>query len=366
MEKDAQQQQPEEPKKKRSKVAPIILAVILLGGGGYALKTYLWNMHHESTDDAQIEGNISPVLPRISGYVTDIRFEDNQHVHKGDTLIKLDDHDLRIKLEQAEAALLNAKAGALVSSANATSVTSSITTAQSNVEVAQTRVAKTEEDYKRYKALIDAKATTQAQFDAVKADRDAALAQREVAVKQLDAARKQASAATEQISVAQSVVKQREVDVEYARLQLSYTAVLAPTDGIVSKKNVQSGQFVQAGQALFSIVDDKTVWVVANFKETQLGDMEEGQTVEVTVDAFGDTPLHGQVASFSAATGARFSLLPPDNASGNFVKVVQRVPVKILLQVDDAMLSKLRPGLSVSVVVNTDEHPAGAPVAHKP
>lgn len=364
MDQNEQQAEATTPKKKRSKVAPIILAVVLLGGGGYALNTYLYNLHHETTDDAQIEGTISPVLPRISGYVTEIRFEDNQHVHKGDTLVKLDDHDLRIKLEQAEAALENAKANSAVSGANAASVSSTITTAQSNVEVAQTRLSKTEEDFKRYKALLDAKATTQSQFDAVKAERDAALAQREVALKQLDAARKQASAATEQISVSESVIKQREIDVEYARLQLSYTALIAPSDGIVSKKNVQPGQFVQVGQALFSIVDDKSVWVVANFKETQLADMEEGQTVEVTVDAFGDTPIQGQVASFSAATGARFSLLPPDNASGNFVKVVQRVPVKIQLELDEAMLSKLRPGLSVSVVVNTDEHPSTGAVAH--
>lgn len=352
-----EQNEQQEPKKKRKKIAPIILAIVLLGGGGYALHTYLWNMHHESTDDAQLEGNISPVLPRISGYVTDIRFEDNQHVHKGDTLVKLDDHDLRIKLEQAEAALENAKANAEVVRANATSASTSIMTAQSGVAVAETRVSKTEEDFKRYTALLQAKATTQAQYDAVKADRDAALAQRDVAMKQLDAARKQSSAANEQINAAESVVKQRQVDVDYAKLQLSYCALLAPADGVVSKKNVQPGQFVQAGQALFSVVDDKTVWVIANFKETQLAHMEEGQSVEVKVDAFSDTPLQGEVASFSAATGARFALLPPDNSTGNFVKVVQRVPVKILLKTDATMLEKLRPGLSVSVVVNTDEHP---------
>lgn len=351
-----QNEQQQEPKKKRSKVAPIILAIVLLGGGGYALRTYLWNMHHESTDDAQLEGNISPVLPRISGYVTEIRFEDNQRVSKGDTLVKLDDHDLRIKLEQAEAALENAQANAEVVKANATSASSSITTAQSGVAVAETRVAKTEEDFKRYDALLKAKATTQAQYDAVKADRDAALAQRDVAIKQLDAARKQSSAANEQINAAESVVKQRQVDVDYARLQLSYTALLAPANGIVSKKNVQPGQFVQAGQALFSVVDDKTVWVVANFKETQLANMEAGQSVDVKVDAFSDAPIKGEVASFSAATGARFALLPPDNSTGNFVKVVQRVPVKIKLNIDENMLAKLRPGMSVSVVVNTDEH----------
>lgn len=354
---DQNEKQAEEPKKKRSKVAPIILGIVVLLGGGYAVRTYLWNLHHESTDDAQIEGNISPVLPRISGYVTEIRFEDNQHVHKGDTLIKLDDHDLRIKLEQAIAALDNAKANAEVMRANAGSVSSGITTAESNIAVADARVKKAEEDFRRYTALLAEHATTQAQYDAVKAERDAALAQKDVTNKQLNAARAQSSAANEQIAVAESVVHQREVDVEYAQLQLSYASLLAPADGIVSRKSVQPGQYVQAGQALFSVVDDQTVWVVANFKETQLAKMEAGQSVEVTVDAFSDEPLHGEINTFSAATGARFALLPPDNASGNFVKVVQRVPVKIKLQVDAAMLQKLRPGLSVSVVVNTDEHP---------
>jgi membrane fusion protein (multidrug efflux system) len=131
--------------------------------------------------------------------------------------------------------------------------------------------------------------------------------------------------------------------------------VIAPLDGMISKKNVQPGQFVQAGQALFSIVDENDIWVVANFKETQMEKMEPGQTVDVKIDAFGDVPVKGIVESFSGATGARFALLPPDNATGNFVKVVQRVPVKIKLDVDKETAKKLRPGLSVSVVVNTDE-----------
>jgi membrane fusion protein (multidrug efflux system) len=343
-------------KKKRSKIAPIILAIVLLGGGTYAIRTYIFNKHHESTDDAQIEGNISPILPRISGYVNDIRFEDNQNVHKGDTLVVLDDRDLRIKVMQAEAALANAKANLEAVRANTGASSAGVQTARSNVELAQVRVKKTQEDYARYEALLKQKATTQAQFDAVKSDRDAALSQLDVAKKQLDAAQSTSSAANEQIKVAESVVAQRQADLDFAKLQLSYAVITAPMDGQVSKKNVQPGQFVQAGQALFSIVDESTVWIVANFKETQLEKMQPCQSVEVKVDAFGDTPLKGEVASFSAATGARFALLPPDNATGNFVKVVQRVPVKIRLT-EHADAVKLRPGLSVSVVVNTDDQP---------
>jgi membrane fusion protein (multidrug efflux system) len=220
------------------------------------------------------------------------------------------------------------------------------------------KVQKSKEDYDRYSALLAQHATTQSAFDAVKADRDAALTQLDIAQKQLDAVQKQNSAALEQVKVAESVVTQRKADLDFANLQLSYAALVAPMDGKVSKKNVQMGQYVQAGQALFSIVDENNVWVVANFKETQLEKMQPGQSVEVHVDAFGDMPLKGEVASFSGATGARFALLPPDNATGNFVKVVQRVPVKIKITTDKNTAEKLRPGMSVSVVVNTDDKPA--------
>jgi membrane fusion protein (multidrug efflux system) len=347
-------------KKKKKKIAPFILAALVLAGGTYAVRTYIFNQHHETTDDAQLEGNISPVLPRISGYVNDIRFEDNQVVHKGDTLVKLDDRDLRIKVLQAEAALDNANANVEVVKANTSSAQAAVATAHANVDLANVKVQKSKEDYDRYSALLAQHATTQSAFDAVKADRDAALTQLDIAQKQLDAVQKQNSAALEQVKVAESVVTQRKADLDFANLQLSYAALVAPMDGKVSKKNVQMGQYVQAGQALFSIVDENNVWVVANFKETQLEKMQPGQSVEVHVDAFGDMPLKGEVASFSGATGARFALLPPDNATGNFVKVVQRVPVKIKITTDKNTAEKLRPGMSVSVVVNTDDKPAKA------
>jgi membrane fusion protein (multidrug efflux system) len=342
-------------KPKKKKIAPIILSIVVLAGAFYAIRTYIYNRHHESTDDAQVDGNISPVLPRISGYVNEIRFQDNTLVHKGDTLVVLDDRDLRIKVLQAEAALDNAEANVEAVKANTGSSLAVVMTAKSSVDLANVNVVKTKEDYDRYEALVKAHAATQAQLDAAKALRDAALSQYEVAQKQMEATQKSNSAAIEQIKVAESLVKQRQADLDFANLQLSYAFVIAPLDGMVSKKNVQPGQFVQAGQALFSIVDESDVWVVANFKETQMEKMVVGQSVDVHIDAFGDIPVQGEVESFSGATGARFALLPPDNATGNFVKVVQRVPVKIKLNTDKSVKSKLRPGMSVSVVVNTDE-----------
>ncbi|HEU4718548.1 MAG TPA: HlyD family secretion protein [Bacteroidia bacterium] len=355
MEQNQQAEAPQPEKKKKRKIAPFILGALVLAGGTYAVRTFIFNQHHETTDDAQLEGSISPVLPRVSGYVTEVRFEDNQRVHKGDTLVVLDDRDMKIKELQAEAALDNAKANVEVVKANISTAEASVATAKSNVDLAKVKVDKAAQDYDRYSALLNQKATTQAQFDGVRSERDASLSQYDVAKKQYDAAAKQMLAAEGQVKVAESMVAQRQADVDYAKLQLSYAVITAPMDGVVSKKNVEPGQFIQAGQALFSVVDDSGVWVVANFKETQLEKMLVGQSVDVHVDAFGDTDIKGEVASFSGATGARFALLPPDNATGNFVKVIQRVPVKIKLNVDKAMADKLRPGMSVSVVVNIDD-----------
>ncbi|MCX6310321.1 MAG: HlyD family secretion protein [Bacteroidetes bacterium] len=355
MEKNHATQEVSVVKRKKKKTAPIILSVVVLIGAIYAIKTYMYNQHHETTEDAQIEGNISPVLPRISGYVNEIRFEDNTFVHKGDTLIVLDDRDLHIKVLQAQAALENARANVEVVKANNGSATAAVSTAKSNIDLANVKVLKTKEDFDRADALLKQHATTQSQFDNVKAERDAALTQLDVAKKQMDALQKQNSAVIEQIKVAESVVAQRQADLDFANLQRSYAFVIAPLDGIVSKKSVQPGQFVQAGQALFSIVDENKIWIIANFKETQMEKMMPGQTVNIHIDAFGDISVEGEVESFSGATGARFALLPPDNATGNFVKVVQRIPVKIKLKVDKELAAKLRPGMSVAVVVNTDE-----------
>ncbi|CAN5346167.1 HlyD family secretion protein [soil metagenome] len=342
------------PKKKKKKTGPIILIILLLSGSIYALKTYLYNRNHINTDDAQVEGNISPVLPRISGYVNDIRFEDNQLVHKGDTLIVLDDRDLQIKVLQAEAALANAKANVEVVKANTGSAQATVMTAKSNVDLADVNVKKTKIDLDRSLALLKEHATTQSMVDGAKAQYDAAVSGMEVAKKQYEATQKQNSAALEGIKVATSIVAQRQADLDFAELQLSYAAIIAPLDGMVSKKNVQPGQFVQAGQALFSIVDEVNIWIVANFKETQLEKMNPGQPVDVKVDAFENLKITGEVTSFSGATGARFALLPPDNSTGNFVKVVQRVPVKIKITTDKMTATKLRPGMSVSVTVNTE------------
>jgi membrane fusion protein (multidrug efflux system) len=354
---------------KKSKVFPIILILLVIVGGWFGISKYIHGQHHEETDDAQIEANISPVIPRISGYVTQVRVKDNQKVKKGDTLLVLDDRDLKIKLEQAEAALATAesnlgaaKASSSAANANIASSQAGVSTVDAQIETAKINVTRTTQDYNRYANLIKDHTITQQQFEQQQAAKETAEKQLQVLVQQKNQASTQTSAVTSQshatssqIGIANATIKQRQVDVDDAKLTLSYAVVTAPEDGLVSKVNVQEGQFVSTGQALFSVVLNEDIWVVANFKETQFDKMKIGQKVLVHADAFPDHTFEATVSSFAAATGARFALLPPDNSSGNFVKVVQRLPIKIqFAQPTDSLVKQLIAGMNVTVDVHLD------------
>ena len=355
--------------KKRNPVFLIILAILVIGGSWFGISKYRHSLHHEETDDAQVSADISPVIPRVAGYVADIRVNDNQQVRKGDTLLLLDDRDYKIKLEQAEAALITARtnlssAKATTSAAKANIATSqaSVGTIDAQIDAAKVNVWRTQQDYERYSNLIKDHSITQQQYEQALAAKQTAEKQLSVlqeqkkqASQQTNAVAVQSNATAQQIGIADATIKQRQVDVDAAKLNLSYTAITAPQDGLVSKINVQPGQFVQAGQALFSIVHSGNVWVIANFKETQLNKMRTGQKVIVRADAFRKHNFQATVSSFSPATGSTFALLPPDNASGNFVKVVQRLPVKIeFIDSSDELVKKLRPGMNVFVDVHLD------------
>lgn len=340
--------------KNKKKILPIILGLVIVSSAVFGISRYAYSLHHEDTDDAQVDADISPVLARVSGYIEKINFEESQHVNAGDTLIQIDDRDLRIKLQQAEAALENAKAGVNVAQANISSAQAGVATAQSNVEAAKIRVWKATQDFNRYSNLIKENAITMQQFESAKAEKESAEAQYNAIVKQQSAASAQSSSIQKQVAVAEAQVAQRQADVDFAKLQLSYATIIAPVSGFASKKNIQLGQFVNAGSPMFSIVSDSGVYVTANFKETQLEKMNEGEEVDVEIDAFPSEKIKGIVKSFSAATGAKFSLLPPDNATGNFVKVVQRVPVKILFKEKSPLIARLRPGMSVKVSVHVN------------
>lgn len=368
-----------EKKSKKNILLPIIGGIIFIAAAIFIFKKITYALHNEDTENSQIECNIIPIAPRISGYIDRIYVVENQRVHKGDTILKLDDRDLKIRLQQA---IINAKsAGANVSvvksnessaDASASAVSTSIITAQAgietakaNVDAAKVRVWNATENFKRYEQLFNQTSATQAQYDAALAEKQStekqvavlerqvqvAEAQLKAAQQQSAASRTQANGVSSQVNLAEVGIQQRNADIDFAQLQLTYAYIIAPCDGFISKKNVQVGQLVNPGQIVMSVVDDSQLWITANFKETQIENMKEGQDVDVKVDAYNGKTFKGKIESIQAATGSKFSLLPADNATGNFVKVVQRVPVRIALLDDKNDKYDLRAGMNVTVAV---------------
>ncbi len=342
--------EPLEPEKKRNPLVLIVVLLVLLAGGYYGWTRYQFAKAHETTDDAQVEGDIYPVLPRVSGPVMKVYVEDNQRVKKGDTLVTIDKADYAQRVNAAEAALVAAQAQVAAARAQVSTAQANVRTAQTTIGVSAANRARLQQDLARSTKLRNQDIIPQSEYDAVSANLKATSAQQSTAQDQVTVARNQVTAAQQQVAVAQAVVKQRQTDLDNAKLQLSYTTIVAPADGIVSRKNVQPGQVVSPGQQLVGLVSSARTWVVANFKETQLENMKVGQPVKLEIDAYPNEEFEGHIESLSAATGARFALLPPDNSTGNFVKVTQRVPVKIVLNKEDPE-HPLRTGMSVNAIV---------------
>jgi membrane fusion protein (multidrug efflux system) len=389
----------------------LIPIFLILVAGAYAGWEYLSKW--QSTDDAQVDGHIHPVNARVGGTLLSMSVSDNQYVEAGSVLAQIDSRDYEIAVARAEAELAQAQAGAagaradipIATSAAGTQITSSeaiterakggvelagkelaagqakLRAAQARVREAQANAAKASHDLDRMKRLIAKDEISQQQYDAAvtaaeaqnaaveSAEAVVAQAQQEVAAAQAKASQSQAElvqaraeaegakTAPERVVItraqaqsADAKVQLAKANLDQARLNLEYTTVKAPVAGIVSKKSAESGQVIQSGQPLMAIIPRTDIWITANFKETQLADMHAGQPVTISVDALGGQSLKGRVDSIASATGARFSLLPPENATGNYVKVVQRIPVKIVFDQAEH-LDRLRPGLSVVVDV---------------
>jgi membrane fusion protein (multidrug efflux system) len=326
-------------------------ALLLVLAGTIGARHLRFALSHEETDDAQVEGDVSPVLPRVSGYVARILVTDNQHVTAGQALVELDANDLDLKVAGAAAAAQAAQAAVNAAQAGLVNARAAFRVAQANAEVAAVKDSKAASDLRRDTALFHSKAISDQEWTDGQAAAAVAHAQRTAADRQVEAARTQVGIMAAQVETAKAQLLARASDLSYARLQRSYAAIVAPIAGTVSRKSVEPGEFVQAGQTLLSIASDRDAWVVANFKETQLADMRVGEPAQFTVDSYPGVTFHGHVDSLAAATGARFALLPPDNATGNFVKVTQRVPVKIVLDAPPPGGRVLRQGMSVDVAV---------------
>jgi membrane fusion protein, multidrug efflux system len=337
--------------KKRKAILGLILSAAILVAGFFGISHLIFTLSHEQTDDAQVENDISPVLPRIPGYITNILIKDNQVVEAGQTLVEIDNREPTLKVEAATEAVGAAKAALATANANLMNAKASAAVAKANILAASINEQKTATDYARDQNLAATHAITERQLSDSKAAAELAKANLEAIRRQSESAYTQVTVATSQVHQAQAVIRQRESDLHYAQLELTYTKITAPISGIISHKAIEPGQFIQAGQTLMSIASNNNAWVIANFKETQVAKMQAGQSAEFTVDGYSGKVFHGKVDSMSPATGARFALLPPDNASGNFVKVTQRVPVKIIVTDPADPDHPLRAGMSVDAAV---------------
>ena len=336
-----------------SKRKPIvfILPVILITGLFFGIRSWYHNSHTESTDNAQVETNSTPVLSRISGYVDSIGIADYDSVKAGQILVKLDDREYRIATLQAKANLLTAEADIQAFKAGEDNARASLSVAKANLETQETRTSKANADLLRDEQLFRDGAITKKQLDDTRATWQTAEKQSKATREQMNLASVQLKSADAQTQKAMAMLEARKAELEQAELKLSYCNILAPASGRIGKRNLGKGQYVQPGQNLFTIVSGDDFWIVANFKETQLENLHAGQTVSIRLDGFKDKTITGKIASFSDATGAKFALLPPDNATGNFVKVTQRIPIKISLDNQSELKKYLRAGLSAEVEV---------------
>jgi membrane fusion protein (multidrug efflux system) len=323
---------------------------------------------HEQTDNAQLDAMITPIRNIVPGFITAIHFEDNQQVQKDEVLIEIDQQDYKARVAQAEAALESAKAqlemartGASVAKTNANSTSLSSAAIKDNIKSQQALVTRNEQELARLDKMLKDGSATRQQYEATVAETESSKAKLEMLQKEYDASTSQTLGAKTtaegkhaEIELAEAVIKQRESELQLAQTQLANTLIKAPYDGIVSKKSVEMGQYLQAGVPVCSVVDFNHLWLSANFKETQIEDIRVGQDVRIKLDAFPHSRIKGRVESFGGATGAKFSLLPPDNATGNFVKITQRVPVRIAItDYPEELKGMLLPGLSAVADVLT-------------
>ncbi|MDE6654114.1 MAG: HlyD family secretion protein [Muribaculaceae bacterium] len=337
--------------KHRSKkiLSYIVTIVVILSAAIWVGSRFVHLGDVEFTDNAQVDQQIVPVNSRVQGYIKEIRFKEYQQVKKGDTLVIIDDADMRLNLARAKADYANALAGRSVADRSVASASANVAVSDASIAEAKVLMDMAATDLARYEKLMEKDAVTRQQYDAARTDYEAKKARYQMLARQKSATSSVVAVNRERISQSEAGIELAKALVETAELNLSYTVITAPCDGYTSRKNIQVGQLVQPGQTLLDIVDSGEIWVEANYKETQLQHIAPGSKVEIEVDAIPDVVFQGEVVSISTATGASLSLLPQDNSAGNFVKVRQRVPVRIEFTADNAAdeMAKLRAGMNV-------------------
>lgn len=332
-------------------------AILLLAAGATVIVTMFTDNGVERTDDAQVEQYISPVNVKVAGYIKEIRFTEHQFVHKGDTILIIDDREYAIVLKQAEAQLMDARSGRKVIGNSVNTASSSATVLDASIEEAELRVEKLERDYRRYSALLEKKASTPVIVEQYKTELDMAKARVSALMRQREAARSTVSEVSQCQENADAAIQRAEAAVDMARLNLSYTVITAPADGYLGRRTIEQGQLVSPGQTITTLIPDSKKWVVANFKETQMARIRPGQKVEITVDAMPGKRFAGTVTAISQATGSKYSMVPTDNSAGNFVKIQQRVPVRIDFNgsLDDTANSRMAAGMMCEIKVDVKD-----------
>lgn len=360
-----------EQKKKKSNIAKLINLVVLvmvLGGLFWVVKSYFNFGNDKYTNAAQVESFINPINTRVSAYIKEIRFVEHQPVKKGDTLLILDNREILTQVGQAEAAYMAALASKNVTSQSVNTASNNVNTVGANVQAAiagikaaKARLWNAEQNFKRYQNLLKDEAVTRQQFDQIKTEYESQKAQLEVQIAQLQSVvnTKTSSELTvnevkSRLGMNDAEIKRAENALEMAKLNLSYTVITAPHDGIMGRRSVNVGQLLNPSQQVATIVDINNVWITANYRENQMENVKIGGLAKVTVDALGGKEFEGKITAISGATGARYSAVPVDNSTGNFVKVQQRIPVRIEFtdknKIED--LKQLRAGMNVQVTIN--------------
>ncbi|MBN9312604.1 MAG: hemolysin D [Chryseobacterium sp. 39-10] len=344
-----------EKKKTKNKVLfANLLVFVLISAAFYWLVTQYFHIGDKDyTESAQVEEYINPVNTRIPGYIKEIRFNEHQKVKKGDTLVVIDDREIRTQVAQAEAAYQTALASRNVTSSAVNTVSNNIAVMNSNIEGAKARLWNAEQNLNRYKNLLASEAVTRQQFDAVKTEYEATKAAYQTLLNQKNSATLSTSETKSRIGINDAEIKRAKAAVDMAKLNLSYAVIIAPYDGVMGRRAINEGQLIQAGQQVGTIVLSNQKWVTANFLESQMPKISIGKKMTMTVDAMNGKTFEGEVTAISAATGSRYSNIPTDNSTGNFVKVQQRIPVRIEFTPKNKAtdVEQLRAGMNVNVQI---------------
>jgi membrane fusion protein (multidrug efflux system) len=334
-------------------ITNVLVFIFLVGGFFWLVRNYFHLGSDNFTNSAQVEGFVNPINTRISGYIKEIRFIEHQEVSSGDTLVILDDSEVRIQLAQAEAAYMNALAAKHVTSSAVNTAANNVHTTQANIAGAKARLENAERNLQRYENLLRSEAVTRFQYDQVKTEYDMSKSAYEALINQRQTADLTTEEVKSRLALNDAEIKRAEAVLEMAKLNLSYTVITAPYDGIMGRRLIQEGQLLQQpGMQAATIVTYNNKWVTANFLESQMPNISIGQRVKMKVDALGGAEFEGMVTAISAATGARFSNVPTDNSTGNFVKVQKRIPVRIeFTDKDSEAYHRLRVGMNTDVFI---------------